>query len=150
MCSCLSFPLFPYIQTFIYHPKPETWGLIYSLQNAKKCGDFFNIISRSSMQQGRNICQPLIFPHSIYICILSFCDNYFTSPPDILLDKKRETLAPLTSRGIWVSISPKKAVSSTACTNQCPPCLHAGGCHPHHTALSFSPYPALDPAQKYS
>lgn len=86
MCSCLSFPLSPFIQTFIYHPKPETWGLIYSLQNVKKCGVFF-FISRSSMRQGRSICQLLIFPHSIYICILSFCDCHLTSPPDILLDK---------------------------------------------------------------
>lgn len=66
--------------------KTRNLGINLFFAEGKEMWDFL-FISRSSMRQGRSICQLLIFPHSIYICILSFCDCHFTSPLDILLDK---------------------------------------------------------------
>lgn len=74
----------------IQNQKPGDEFILYRMQR----NVWIFSISRSSTQQRRNICQLLIFPHSIYIWILSVCDSYFTSPPWHFIRQKNGKLWP--------------------------------------------------------
>lgn len=139
MCSCLSFPLSFNSDTYL-SSKTKNLGINLFLTMC-----FFS--SRSSIKIRDDICQLLIWLHSVYICILSVID---TSIHSLTFFPKWETLAPDVKKNLAIDLN-ENAVSDsdpTDCKRLCPGSLDAGVCHPRRTSLSFSSYPSLGPAQK--